>query len=353
MSETETKEGPGRRKGKYGQAARTLRILEQLKSSPDGALLAPLAADLGISERQLRRDLEALDEAGFTYELVTVDRRAAARLTDQRGIDLRLSQRERFALFAARRVFDVLEGTPLHEDVASIYNKLAASLPEEQKKELSRFGDRFVYLPDGGTKTYDDKADILNALLTGVLRRRSVRFRYRAKSGEITEGRLAPYAIVLYKQGLYAIGRVEQEQQPQQTERLARTFALERFLEAEHIRGAAFEVPEDFRIDRYFHGAFGIYLGDLTEHVIIDFRAEARELVEARTWHPSQSITRLENGGVRLELDVSDLIQVANWAIGWGPLAEVKAPPALIKRVAREHEEAAAIYKDLRTQKNL
>lgn len=348
-----TTERPGRRKGKYGQAARTLRILEELKASPDGAPLAPLAAELGISERQLRRDLEALDEAGFTYELISIDRRAAARLTDQRGIDLRLSQRERFALLAARRVFDVLEGTPLHEDVASIYDKLTASLPEEQKKELARFGDRFVYLPDGGRKTYDDKADILNALLTGVLRRRYVRFRYRAKSGEITEGRLAPYALVLYKQGLYAIGRVEGEQQFRNAGApLARTFALERFLEAEHVRGADFEVPEDFRVDRYFHGAFGIYLGDLTEHVIIDFRAEARELVEARTWHPSQTITRLENGGVRLELDVSDLFQVANWAIGWGPLAEVKAPPALIKRVAREHEEAAALYKNVTIQKS-
>src|SRR6185503_8094049 len=95
---------------------------------------------------------------------------------------------------------------------------------------------------------------------------------------------------------------------------------------------------------RYFHGAFGIYLGDLTEHVIIDFAADVRELVEARTWHPSQTLARLENGGVRLELDVSDLVQVANWAIGWGPLAHVRAPHTLVLRVAREHREAAALY---------
>lgn len=331
---------PGRRKGTHTQATRVLHILEALKASPDGTLVSKLAESLGVTPRQLRRDLHALEDAGYSYELATIDRRAAVRLTDQRGVDIRLSQRERYALLAARRVFDILENTPLHEDVNSIYDKLAMTLPEDQRGELARFGDRFVYLPDGGTKSYADKGDILNALFTGVLRRRWVRFRYRAKSGEITEGRLAPYAIVLYKQGLYAIGRVEHEAA------IARTFAVERFQGAEHIRGAAFEVPSDFRLDHYFHGAFGIYLGDLTEHVIIDFAPEARELVEARTWHPSQTVTRLDNGGVRLELDVSDLVQVANWAIGWGPLAHVRAPDALAARVAREHRQAAALYEN-------
>lgn len=327
-----------RQKGKYTQTARVLRLLDRLKGQPNGVTLASFAEELSVTVRQVRRDLETLEEAGYAWEHTTLDKLPAVRLAERTGIDLTLSQRERYALFAARRVFDVLHGTPLHEDVRSIFDKLVATLPEEHKRELDRLGDRFVYLPDGGTKSYAQKDDLLDALFTGVLRRRWVRVSYRAKSGELTRGNLAPYAIVLYKQGLYAIGRVDTEPDH------ARTFAVERFLEAEAVRGEAFDLPEDFRIDRYFNGAFGIYLGDYTEHVVIDFYPEARELVEARTWHPSQKLERLDNGGVRLELDVSDLIQVRNWAVGWGPLAVVRAPESLVRHVAREHREAAERY---------
>jgi predicted DNA-binding transcriptional regulator YafY len=327
-----------RQKGKYNQTARVMRILDRLKAQPDGATLAVFAEEFAVTVRQIRRDLDALDQAGHSWEHVMLGKNPGVRLTERTGIDVTLSQRERYALFAARRVFDVLEGTPLHEDLHSIFDKLVATLPEEQKKELIRFGDRFVYLPDGGTKSYAEKDEVLDALFTGVLRRRWVQIAYRAKSGEITRGKLAPYAIVLYKQGLYAIGRVDSEPDH------ARTFAVERFQDAEAVRGEAFDMPDDFRVDRYFNGAFGIYLGDYTEHVVIDFAPEARELVEARTWHPSQKLQRLEDGGVRLELDVSDLIQVRNWAVGWGPLAIVRAPEKLVKHVEREHREAAAHY---------
>ena len=52
----------------------------------------------------------------------------------------------KYALLAVRRVFDVLKDTPLHEDVRSIYAKMAALLPPDEQLELARLGDRFVYL---------------------------------------------------------------------------------------------------------------------------------------------------------------------------------------------------------------
>jgi hypothetical protein len=40
-------------------------------------------------------------------------------------------------------------------------------------------GDRFAYVPDGGTKLYSGKEDVLDALLTGVLQRKLVSYAYQ------------------------------------------------------------------------------------------------------------------------------------------------------------------------------
>lgn len=372
----------GRRRGRYAQAVRVLRLLDHLSGRRYGVAIGDLAEDFGVSERQIRRDLAALEEAGHGVTAVSVGDGAGAKLIEAKGGSVRLSIRERYALLAARHVFDVLKHTPFHEDVRSIYDKISASLPPDQQQDLEAFGDRFVYLPDGGMKLYEGKDDVLDAIFTGVLKRLPVRYRYRGKAGDVRRGVLEPYALVLYRQGLYAIGRhVDDAGDRARSRRRSQasasrgdaasksalrasvaqngsrarvlsggrtethTYAIERFIEAEYVRGGSFEVPPDFSVERFFHGAFGIFHGDQPKRVIIDFRPEARSLVEARHWHRTQKLKRLENGGVRLEIEVSDLTQVAQWVIGWGPLARARAPRDLVERVAREHREAARQYR--------
>lgn len=333
----------GRRRGKYSQTTRVLRLLDRLKSRDQGASVAELAGELEVSERQIRRDLAALEEAGHALESVSIEDRSGVRLSETRPAGVRLTLRERYALLAVRRMFDVLVHTPFHEDVESIYAKVVGSLPGEHQEELLRFGERFVCLPDGGTKTYRGKEDILDALFTGVIRRGCVQYRYSSRSRERSRGVLQPYALVIYRQGLYTIARPIEGSEIRETPRI---YAVERFSHAEYIRKTSFTVPESFRVERFFQGAFGIYLGaEQHHHVVIDFDARARALVEARRWHPSQKMQALKNGGLRFEIDVSDVTQVAQWAIGWGPLALVRAPDELKERVAREHREAAARYR--------
>jgi hypothetical protein len=90
----------------------------------------------------------------------------------------------------------VLRGTPLWEDVKSLQRKLEQRMSPEERAEHASLGDRFAYVPDGGTKAYEGKEDILDALLTGVLSRRVVRFAYRDARGRARRGYLAPYTMV-------------------------------------------------------------------------------------------------------------------------------------------------------------
>src|SRR5688572_20598588 len=101
----------GRRQGKYRQATRVLQLVDFLRARRYGATLVELAEEMGVTDRQVRRDLEVLEEAGYEPELsLTGDGRTRVRLPSAQGRAVPLSVRERYGLLAVRRVFDVLQG---------------------------------------------------------------------------------------------------------------------------------------------------------------------------------------------------------------------------------------------------
>lgn len=243
--------------------ARTLRVLDELRGFRRGRRLSEIAAALGASERTIRRDLADLRSAGFEIESLAIDGRAAARLVERTYSSIAITRRERYTLLAIASLFDVLRGTPLWEDVSSLQRKLEQRMTPEERTEHASLGDRFAYVPDGGTKAYEGKEDVLDALLTGVLSRRVVRFAYRDARGRARGGHLAPYTMLLYKHGLYVVGCRLRE--PGDGRAIApgtpvAVYAVERFTDAEALRKAPFVAPPGFRIGELLNGAFGIHV---------------------------------------------------------------------------------------------
>jgi predicted DNA-binding transcriptional regulator YafY len=120
----------GRRSGAYAQTARVFQLLELLLGRRRPTPLDALAEDLGVSPRQVRRDLEALAEGGHPTETIALhDRRVGVVLLDPKPRSVSLSNRERYALLAARGVFDVLSGTTLREDLEAVCRKVAVASP--------------------------------------------------------------------------------------------------------------------------------------------------------------------------------------------------------------------------------
>ncbi|HZL21085.1 MAG TPA: WYL domain-containing protein [Polyangia bacterium] len=342
------KVGSGRKEGTYKQAARVVRLLDALRRHV-GLTMAEIAARFEITERQVRRDLVAVEEAGYVLDRTIDDTgRARVRIADIRPGTIQLGVRERFTLLAVRRVFDVLRGTAFFEDVESIYDKLAGALPEAEQKDLQMLGGRFVFLPDRGTKDYRRKADVLDGLLTGIMYRRVVRYSYRASGAPaVRGGEMAPYALALYRNGIYVVAdRPEPEAADRKTPPFSPTvYAVERFQKAECLRGRTFEVPKTFGVEDYFEGAFGVTRGGPRRRVVVDFRPEAAEAVTARAWHRSQKLTRRPGGGVRISFEVDDLNEILSWVLSWGPLAVVREPPELVARATAELRAAAAAYR--------
>lgn len=336
------------RRGDLGQIARALRVLDELRGFKHGRWVSEIASEVGASERTVRRDIGELQDAGFDIDVTRRDNRSFACLESERTYSpVSISKRERFTLLAVRSVFDVLQGTPFLDDVRSVMTKLEQRMSEKERAELAAFGDRFVYMPDHGTKSYAGKDDIIDALQTGILSRKVVRYRYADARGRARDGFLAPFGMILYRHGLYALGvRLNEANADASASPLA-MFAIERFTEAEHLRGHEFVVPAGFNIRDALHGAFGPHLVDAggPHDVVVEFSRDKALLASSRTWHPTQRIEQLRDGRVRIALRVPHLAPVVSWILEWGPHACAIAPTSLVARVKTELDAACLQYK--------
>lgn len=335
------------RRGDLGQVARALRVLNGLRGFKHGRWVSEIAIEVGASERTVRRDIDELQDAGFDIEVTRRDNRSFASLATERTYSpVSITKRERFTLLAVRSVFDVLQGTPFLDDVRSVMSKLEQRMSEKELAELAAFGERFVYMPDHGTKSYAGKEDIIDAIQTGILSRKVVRYRYSDARGRAREGFLAPFGMMLYRHGLYTIGAGLSDANDAASTAPIVMFAVERFTEAEHLRRHDFVLPPDFNIRDVLHGAFGPHLVDETgpHDVVVEFSREKALLASSRSWHPTQRIEQWRSGRVRITLRVPHLAPVVSWILEWGPHARAVAPHNLLAQVKAELDAARAHY---------
>jgi predicted DNA-binding transcriptional regulator YafY len=335
-----------RKQGSHSQGVRLIRLLRRLQGLRQGAALSELEQEFGIGRAQLRRDLAALEEAGTALAFEREEGRhgrGRVRLVPGDSMDVTVTKSERLALLAARKVFEVFRGTELYSDIERIYAKLVDHLPESERRTLRPLAERIVYVPHGGLKVYDsseddeDTFDRINALQTAVMEQYRVRYAYRPPFGPRTSGVMEPYALVIYRNGLYVVASRIKEGGKLQPPRI---FAVERFEEASFIRRSHFDRPQNLDIDQLFDDGMGIVGGNRTHHVIAEFSGWAAVEARVRRWHRSQQNTPLSDGTVRVELDIASLRDAANWIIEHGARARAVAPPELRRLVDAAHRDS-------------
>src|SRR3954467_9209321 len=115
-------------------------ILRELESSRR-ATIDELAARTGVSTRTIRRDLEALQAAGFPLfdevhdgkKYWTLEQRAFRRLD---GTAFTLA--ELTAIYFSRSLVECLAATPFQRDVRSAFDKLSSALTPGMRQFLDR-----------------------------------------------------------------------------------------------------------------------------------------------------------------------------------------------------------------------
>jgi predicted DNA-binding transcriptional regulator YafY len=338
--------------GPFTQHRRLDALRALLQRHPKGLTIYELGRELGVTPRSLRRYLV---EVRRELDLVsTTERPGGPRLWRlapnevPRKIEVRRTQA--YALLAARRLFEPMKGSTLYEEIDLAAQKLFAVARRPGRGPNAgvadaRLEDRFLYLPFA-PKDYAAHTEELDDLFQAVADLRPLRCRYRrARDGSEEKVTIHPYAMVLYKDAIYCVGLHVGKNE-------IRTFLLDRMRDTECAATERFDLPPDFKVDDYFQGQFGIFRGLEPRRVVIDFDAKVAEFVRTRRVHPSQELTPLPKGGVRMTMMIGDHTELATWILGFGETARVVEPKDLVERVTRELEGALALYGKLDRAEN-
>jgi predicted DNA-binding transcriptional regulator YafY len=161
---------------------------------------ADLAEEHEVTERTIRRDIEALQEAGFPLYDERSDGRKLWRLVD--GYKQRLTQTftlaELAALYFGKNLMSFLGGAPFAADLESAFAKIREALPAKSLPYLARIQDLFSARPDPW-KDYSKKQDVITALIDATLHQRQVRIEYFSFNSRKTKSyTLDPYRVVYY-----------------------------------------------------------------------------------------------------------------------------------------------------------
>ena len=294
-----------------------------------------LAREHGVTERTIRRDLEALQEAGFPLYDDRQDGKKVWRLIE--GYQQKLTQSftlsELAALYFSRNMLSFLGGAPFAKDLEAAFARIGEALPAKSLPYLERIQELFSARPDSW-KDYSDKQDVIARLIDAILHQRQARIAYYSFHSKRTkEYTLDPYRLVYFRGGLYLYARAHEYGE-------VRTFAVERVQKMEVLE-EGFEVPPDFNPSEYGRSAFGIAGGE-PQTVELVFRPAMAGYIQERTWHESQRLEEDPDGSVRLTMDVALGFELKAWVKGFLPDVKIVRPAELREEVAREVAEARA-----------
>src|SRR3989441_13160864 len=211
-----------------------------------------LADEHRVTDRTIRRDIEAREEAGFPL----YDERAAGRKIWRlvEGYKQRLTQTfslaELSALYFSKNLMSFLGGAPFAQDLEAAFAKIREALPARSLPYLERIQELFSARPDPW-KDYSRKQDVIAALIDATLHQKQAKIAYfsfnsrRSKSYTVD-----PYRLVYYHGGLYLYARAHPYREGPAVAR-GRGGKIEGLEEG-------FEVPGGFHVSEDRRGAFGI-----------------------------------------------------------------------------------------------
>jgi predicted DNA-binding transcriptional regulator YafY len=315
-------------------------ILRALDSTPTGVTVQKLSRQRRVVERTIRRDLDALQEAGFPLYSDKVDgstfwkieTRPFKRLT-QTGLSLT----EICALYMSRSMFEVFAATPMAQDLSRALEKIETTLPDGVRAFLNELPSVFQ-AKTSPAKRRDEKRmrDIIPRVMEACLQTRRAMMKYfSASSGRTKEYLVEPYRMAYAYGGLYLFAYVPEYGQ-------MRTFAVER-MQTFAVLDERFK-PSRKLPSRPFPDAVGVFNGT-PQRVGLHFDRRVANVVSERSWHPSQQTAMQPDGSVKLTLDVCiEDPALKRLILSFGPLVQVVAPIALAEEILEELEEAREKY---------
>lgn len=341
--------------------ARQWRLL-RLLATRSGLGVEEAAAELEVSTKTIRRDLDVLRSAGFELAAeVTGSGRKSWRLA-QEPDPFSFSPDEAAAFGFAELLMRPIEGTYLGAAAARAIAKVESRLGTAAACELGKLRAAIRSTDaEGGGGPADE---IIDAVLLATEETRELSIRYRSESAPATpRGKgdqsangqtesddrrepdrpvwrtIRPYGVVWHRGQLYAVADCR-------FRKAVRTFKLTRIAEAV-VQPERFErTGSAVDLEAVLAGAFGVWHDERAtlQRVRVWFAPEAARYVTEGRWHASQQLLPQSDGSVIAEFLLTGCSELQAWVLSFGPRAELLEPPEARKAIRRELDAARGRY---------
>jgi len=315
---------------KHDRLIRLMRELALFQAQPRGLTTAQIGEKMAISQRQAQRDIAALESE---YKVPFV--KQGTRWTLIEGYFLppvNFTIPEAMAMVVGARLMwrYADRANPFAQ---AAYEKLAAVLPAPMKEPVMEVADGLGDKPDDGVWM-----KVFAALTTAWAERRKVRMRYTKEDGVASDRVVWPLFIepTPYAHSCYLIAWDEKK-------KAMRNYRLERISGAVVLE-ERFDPPLGSSLRKMLGHAWGIWTSDHPVEVVLRFTPRVAARVIATTWHESQQLRELANGGVELRLVIAEPTEIRSWILGWGQECEVVSPVGLRESILGELVAAASLY---------
>jgi predicted DNA-binding transcriptional regulator YafY len=294
-----------------------------------------------VTTRTIRRDLQALQEAGFAiYDEGETNETKRWRLDTQpfRSVQEGLSVTDVAALYLSRSVVEALPGWPLSDELRSAFAKLDRALNPRMREFLSTL-PQVISTKAGPRARLASRGlvDVTRRLFDAARDRRVVEMRYFSATSNRAKSYVAhPYRLALAQGGVYLVAWVPQYEE-------FRTFAAER-IERLSVGTDTFRKTQELPPD-LFSTSMGVFWAP-PEHVEIEFDARVAPFVRGRVWHDSQELEEHPDGRLSMRLHVSNDWALRSWLLGFGSGVRVIRPVELAETLLDELRRACALYEN-------
>lgn len=293
-----------------------------------------LAEELEVCPKTIQRDLAFLrDEQGAPVDYDSL-RRGYYYTED--NFDLRavkISESELFAIFIAERALEQYQGTPLHDRLNQVFDKIAAALPDRVSLPAPWIESRISFRQPPPRQL---RPRIWETVAKALGQLRTLLITYQTPGKKPQPRQVDPYHLMNHRGDWYLVARCHRAGE-------VRVFAMSRISQAE-LQRTRFEIPAGFDPQQAFASSFGIFQGLETFEVRIRFTPMGAPYARERVWVPGQTLAENRDGSVDLSFPVNDLREVASWVLSWGPEAKALSPPELVDRVSDQLRQAAVQY---------
>jgi predicted DNA-binding transcriptional regulator YafY len=327
------------------EVIRQWQVLREIESRRTGVTIHELAAVVKVSTRTIRRDLQALQEAGFAvYDEgeASETKRWKLGASPFRAVQEGLSVADVAALYLSRSVVEGLSGWPLADELRAAFAKIERALSPRMREFLATLPQVLSTKTAPGAHSPSSRlVDVTRRLFEATRERRVVEMRYfSAASNRAKSYAVEPYRLALAQGGVYLVGWVPQYG-------AFRTFAVER-IERLSVSEQTFKRTRELPAD-LFGASLGVFWADPVQ-VVVEFEARLSPFVRSRVWHESQRLEELTGGRLRMTLNVSNDWALRSWLLGFGAAVRVVEPPGLAEALADELNAAARLYPSSRVK---